>query len=96
MYFEGAPLIRLETATFWSPDFLGPEGDALVAQSLGKDSTATTYLVGCDAAIDLDGGVLQNDVLSSYCGAGMPLTMTQGRSTVHYRKEEIFKEGATL
>lgn len=69
----------------------------LAAHSLAHDSTATTYLLGCHASYDFSGGTFQDDMLSSFCRHKMPITMTQGPSTVAFRRGLQFRAaGATL
>lgn len=90
-------IVAADTANIFVAEFnqLVP-ADVLFAQSLGQDSTATTYLLGCRSDLELEDGTLQNDFLSYYCGYEMPFTITQGPSTVAFRRGVQLGGTATL
>ena len=86
-----AGAITTDTADLFFPGVI--EGQqAFYAMSLGQDSTATTYLLGCRAELAAEAGDSQfrQDALELVCGQGMPLTMTQGPKTVSFERAIAF------
>ena len=65
-----AGLVAADTANLFLPAF---DAQSLVAKSIGSDSAATTYVLGCPSNAD-----------SADCGVPYPIVLVQGPKTVAY------------